>query len=86
MIWSFLTWIAGGYVLLVLVVYLAQSRLLYFPDTPTRDVTNTPASLGLEFESVQLTTEDGLVLDGWFVPQPEAKQVILFFHGNVLTI
>lgn len=75
-------WIAGAYGLLLLSMFFFQSKLLYYPNVPSRDVITTPASAGLEFESVRFSTEDGLTLDGWFVPSPGAQQVILFFHGN----
>lgn len=44
--------------------------------------TTTPKDLGFDFEDVSFTTEDGLVLSGWFIPapQPDAKTIILL-HG-----
>lgn len=75
-------WIAGAYGLLLLSIFFYQSKLLYYPNVPSRDVETTPAGAGLEFEPVRFATEDGLTLDGWFVPRSGARQVILFFHGN----
>ncbi|MFA9459576.1 alpha/beta hydrolase [Thiohalorhabdus sp. Cl-TMA] len=72
-----------AYGAVLLVVYFGQSRLLYFPDTPSREVERTPAAIRLDFEPVSLTTGDGVVLDGWFVPAPGAERgVVAFFHGN----
>ena len=72
-------WIAGGYGFILLFVYLMQSHLLYFP---TKDKLSTPSYVGLDYETVKLRTEDDLVLDGWFVPHPNRRGVVLFFHGN----
>jgi fermentation-respiration switch protein FrsA (DUF1100 family) len=49
---------------------------------PSRDVVVTPAEAGLAYESVTITTEDGVTLDGWFVPVSQARGLLLFFHGN----
>ena len=72
-------YVAGAYGMMVLCVFLLQSKLLYFP---SRDIVATPALLGLPYESVALTTEDHVRLDGWFVPAGEPRAVLLFFHGN----
>ncbi|HEC12774.1 MAG TPA: alpha/beta hydrolase [Acidiferrobacteraceae bacterium] len=71
-----------AYGLFVLTIYLSQSSLLYLPNLPSRTVAQTPAVLGLEFSAVKLTTEDGLTLDAWYIPAPEPKAQLLFFHGN----
>lgn len=49
---------------------------------PYRQVENTPADFRLRFEDVTLTTADGVKLNGWYVPQANAKLTILFCHGN----
>lgn len=67
---------------LVLVLYLSQASLLYLPDLPTRELVATPARIGLDHESVELRTADGVNLHGWFVPHPRPRGVLLFCHGN----
>jgi len=37
---------------------------------------------GLAYEDAWFHAEDGTRLHGWFVPQPDAKAVVLFLHGN----
>lgn len=69
------------YLLLVLLVFLGQSRLIYFPETG-REVMLTPKQIGLNYASVEITTADDEILHGWFVPAHEARSTILFFHGN----
>jgi fermentation-respiration switch protein FrsA (DUF1100 family) len=85
--WSSLAWqavlfVAIAYVAITAVLFLLQSRLLYYPNLPSREVVATPDQVGLAFESVQFTTEDGVRLDGWFVPADRSRGVLLFFHGN----
>lgn len=40
-----------------------------------------PTAHGLAFESIRIPTADGLVLDGWFIPQGTMHQTILVCHG-----
>ena len=42
----------------------------------------TPADLDRGWEEVTFTGEDGLALNGWYVPAPEARFTVLFCHGN----
>ena len=70
---------ASVYVGLLVVVYLTQSHLIYFP---TRDIAATPANADLSYEDVWLTTEDNLRIHAWYVPAANAKWTVLMFHGN----
>ncbi len=73
----------GFYLLFVGLVYAMQGRLLYLPNLPGRELDATPADIGLAYEDVQLTADDGVKLHGWFVPAAEtARGTLLFFHGN----
>lgn len=71
-----------GYLVVVAVVYWNQGRLLYLPHEPGREVTATPADIGLAYEEVALTAADGVPLHGWYVSAPGARTTVLFFHGN----
>jgi hypothetical protein len=69
--------------LLLLLVWLGQRRMIYFPfgEVPA------PAAAGLpRAEEITFSTEDGLTLGGWFVPaQPAAKggpAAVIVFNGN----
>lgn len=73
---------AGAYGALVLTLYLAQASLLYLPHIPSRAVSATPWEIGLNYETVWLTAEDGVHLNGWYVPATQARATLLFFHGN----
>ena len=70
------------YLALVAFMYLLQSRFVHLPHIPGRTLVTTPAALGLEYDSVELVTEDGITLHGWFVPAKEARGTVLFFQGN----
>lgn len=78
----FLLWGLILYLGLTLYLYLYQDHLIYLPDLPSRKVSVTPERLGLEFEPVTLTAEDGVKLDGWFLPRTTPRATLLFFHGN----
>ncbi len=71
-----------GYSLLLVFLYFYQDRLLFLPNIPSRVVERSPSAVGLAYEPVTLVTRDNIDLDGWFIPAPENRGVILFFHGN----
>lgn len=77
--------LAAGYALLLAAVWLFQPRLIYFPQMD-RDAADTPARLGLPFETLRIATADGETLSAWYVPACEARGVALFFHGNAGSI
>ncbi len=70
------------YAALALFLYFSQSRLIYYPDIPSRSVTMTPQHAGLDYESISLSTHDGETLSAWFIPAPDARATLLFAHGN----
>jgi fermentation-respiration switch protein FrsA (DUF1100 family) len=74
--------LAAAYGLLLVGVYLAQVRLLYLPDIPSRHLQAKPSDIGLAYESVVVRTADGVSLDGWWVPAQRARGTVLFLHGN----
>jgi len=73
---------AGIYLLLSLVLYLLQGRMVFLANMPGRALTATPSDFGFEFEDVSITTSDGEQLHGWYVPATRSRGVVLFFHGN----
>jgi pimeloyl-ACP methyl ester carboxylesterase len=42
----------------------------------------TPQALGLPFESVSFSCPGGPELVGYWIPQPNAREAIVFLHGN----
>jgi uncharacterized protein len=66
----------GGATLLMLAL---ERRFIYFP---ARELEVTPQALGLSFEEVTLTADDGVRLHGWFLPARDSRLVVLVNHGN----
>ncbi len=79
MLWIILATAAGLYVIVCAVLYVVQSRMIYFP---SRTISVTPQDAGLAYESVDLTAEDGVGIHGWFIPAESAQATLLFCHGN----
>jgi uncharacterized protein len=77
--------IAVGFVVAILLIRTLENRLIYFPPRyPTGFV--PPEHYGLQVEEVWMTTEDGVKLNGYFLPQASSPSVLLWFHGNAENI
>jgi uncharacterized protein len=67
--------LAAGWVLLVVVTWALQERLIYLPDTtrpaPPADVT-----------PIALQTRDGLHLEAWHLPHPDPVATVVVAPGN----
>ena len=75
----FLRVLTALYVLLLVVIYLFQRKLQYFPDS---SIVPTPA--GNEFrglETIELDTPDGVRLANWYWPG-SLPTTLVIFHGN----
>lgn len=75
--------------LVVLVVYygflyFAQDRLLFMPNTITRDDLDRVRLQYPNAEEIQIKTLDNLYLHGWFVKKPglERPPLLIYFGGN----
>lgn len=64
---------------MLLIVYLKQDAMLYFPE---RDVWQVPSDRGLAYEELSLTTRDGVGISAWYLPALQERGVLLFCHGN----
>lgn len=76
--WTFLfllltLFLAGG------CVEALENRFIFFPD---QHIYATPHDLDLAYEEVYFTTQDGLRLNGWWIPGTGSPFTILWFHGN----
>jgi alpha-beta hydrolase superfamily lysophospholipase len=75
---------AGAYLALVGV---RGSRMLvrphvrpFLPDSP--DAPSSPADIGLDFETVRFTTDDGVTLSGWLIAAArETRTAVVVMHG-----
>lgn len=66
---------------LIIVVYIRylENKGIFFPE---KSVEFYPSSANLPYEDIYLKTEDGLSINGWFIPNHNAKYTFLFCHGN----
>lgn len=71
--------VAAVYAGLCVLLFLRQSRMVYFP---LATIAQTPSAIGLAFDSVALTAADGVRLAGWYVPCEKARGTLLMCHGN----
>ena len=56
-----------------------EKRFIFFPD---KTIDETPREWGMPYEDVYFTTEDGLRLNGWWIPGTGSPITLLWFHGN----
>lgn len=76
---SLLATLAGGYLLLLVFMYLFQSKMIFLPSS---DLIVTPQQAGLHAEDIRIETDDGERLHGWFFANEEAAYVVVLSHGN----
>ena len=74
----YLGFILGLGVLFVVLWTQLEKRYIFFP---TSEIEYTPDQASLEFEDVYFATEDGMELNGWFLPG-DGDVTFLWFHGN----
>lgn len=56
-----------------------EADYIYFPD---REMAQSPRTAGLPFSVHRFRTPDGIELYGWYMPQHQARFVLLSLHGN----
>lgn len=70
-------------ILLALLVPLSgtgcKNRLMFHP---YGRLVSDPSAAGMAFEDVYFKTEDGILLNGWWVASPGGRGTVLFCHGN----
>lgn len=74
--------LAGIYVLLSAILYLAQNKMVFLANMPGRTLDATPEDIGFAYEDVSITNSKNVRLHGWFIPAEQARATVLFFHGN----
>ncbi|NBC48917.1 MAG: alpha/beta hydrolase, partial [Gammaproteobacteria bacterium] len=83
----FLAQIVLGLVIIGLLLWWLQPRMIFFPTEPLHA---TPADWGLDYEDIRFNTDDGVRLQGWLIRAPTrapAKRLsrpstVLLLHGN----
>jgi fermentation-respiration switch protein FrsA (DUF1100 family) len=66
-------------IILFVFVRILEQKSLYYP---FRDIDITPKEIGLDYEDVNIATDDGVNIHGWFIPARDSSVVLLFSHGN----
>jgi fermentation-respiration switch protein FrsA (DUF1100 family) len=56
-----------------------ENRMIFHPSRP---IEQTPKQAGLAFDDLYFTARDGVRLNGWFIPHPQARATLVWFHGN----
>lgn len=71
-------------ILLFLLIMSGCTELLFFPH---KKIVRVPSDIGLAYENIYLTAEDGTALRGWWLPaKAKPKGSIYFLHGNAENI
>ncbi|HHJ19233.1 MAG TPA: alpha/beta hydrolase [Gammaproteobacteria bacterium] len=86
-LWKILPVGVAVYTILSVYVYFMQPGMIYYPNIPSRELVTTPKNTGLDYEDVELVTNDGTRIHGWFIPyatvsDTQKQKTLLFFHGN----
>ncbi|MFT3932320.1 MAG: alpha/beta fold hydrolase [Chitinophagaceae bacterium] len=68
-----------GYILLCLLLYFVQEKLIFFPE---KLAANYQFSFSNRFESINIKTKDNAVLNGLLFKADSAKGLIFYLHGN----
>lgn len=76
---SYVIFIVIGLLLLNVWMYIQQPNIIFYP---VRELYQTPADWGLDYEDVMLNTADDVGLHGWYIPHEQSQHVLLFFRGN----
>lgn len=59
--------------------YFQQPAMIFFP---SRTLIATPLDWGLSYEDVEIISEDGTKLHGWYLPHEGSSRTLLLLHGN----
>lgn len=68
-------------VIVALFMYIRyiERHSIYFP---MKIIETCPDVIGLSYKEVSFRTDDGCLLNGWFITNKDAEYTLLFFHGN----
>lgn len=64
---------------MVMTPHKLERFFVYFP---TQHLRYDPNAIGLDFQDIDLITEDNVKLHGWFVPYEDSSETVLILHGN----
>jgi uncharacterized protein len=89
--WKLIIFLLGIGALLgvgVIASYLQAEIFIHNPVERRSAIAQTPSDFGMQYQDIQLTTEDGLQLKGWYVPSQNGAAVIVVhgYKGNRSTM
>ena len=68
-----------GFGIIFAYIKYIENKNIYFP---AKEIESLPSLMDIPFEDVYIKTDDGIKINGWFMPYKEANYTLLFFHGN----
>lgn len=81
------TWQISLSIIVMLLVYSVfgcnGTRFIFSAD---KEMTATPAELGLSYDEIWFDTADKVPIHGWLIPGQADMPLIIFFHGNSANI
>ena len=75
-------WLLPSFAAAMVLWAMSGSLERWFVYFPTKILRARPSDARLDFEELTVQTEDGLQLNGWYVPHESARWTFLAFHGN----
>jgi len=67
------------YLAVVALMHIFQRRLMYMPSQGLAH----PKEYGLSLQEIYFSTRDNIKIAAWFYPAKDAKETIVYFHGNL---
>ncbi len=81
--WNIATFFKAGWILMMATLSSACSSFYFYP---MKELVRTPKDIGLQYETVEITTADNVKLHNWLIKAPQPRGVVLFLHGNAENI
>lgn len=56
-----------------------EKRMVFYPE---KELKLMPSDFGLEYQELDISTEDGTKLNAWYIKANDDSDTVLFLHGN----
>jgi fermentation-respiration switch protein FrsA (DUF1100 family) len=77
--------LAIALIVIAILARVFENRFIFFPPRYPQGWTS-PDVYKLPLEDVWMTAQDGVRINGWFLPNPASPKALLWFHGNAENI
>lgn len=81
--WNIATIFKIGLIVMAAIFSSACSSLYFYP---MKELVRTPSDIGLDYETITITTRDHVKLHTWLIKAKNPRGVVLFLHGNAENI